>query len=53
VDMLKAARTYKEVGFPGMLCPDHVPQSEVDKGGDKQFSFCLGYIAAAIQAANS
>ncbi|CAA9216996.1 MAG: Mannonate dehydratase [uncultured Chloroflexi bacterium] len=53
VDMLKAARTYKEAGFPGMLCPDHVPQSAVDQGGDKQFSFCLGYIAAAIQAANA
>jgi mannonate dehydratase len=53
VDMLQAARTYKEVGFDGMLCPDHVPQSEVDRGGDKQFSFCLGYISAAIQAANA
>jgi mannonate dehydratase len=53
VDMLKAARTYKAVGFDGMLCPDHVPQSEVDRGGDKQFSFCLGYISAAIQAANA
>jgi mannonate dehydratase len=51
VDMFAAARAYKEVDFPGMLCPDHVPQSDVDQGGDKQFSFCLGYTQAAIQAA--
>ena len=25
IDMLKAARTYKEVGYPYMLMPDHVP----------------------------
>jgi mannonate dehydratase len=53
VDMLAAARTYQETGFGGMLCPDHVPQSEVDRGGDRQFSYCLGYIQAAIQAARS
>ncbi|MGI8424566.1 MAG: mannonate dehydratase [Chloroflexota bacterium] len=53
IDMIAAARTYKEVGFGGMLCPDHVPHSEVDKGGDRQFSFCLGYTSAAIQAANA
>jgi len=53
VDMLRAARTYQETGFPGMLCPDHVPHSEVDRGGDRQFSFCIGYIAAAIQAATA
>jgi mannonate dehydratase len=53
VDMLQAARTYKEVGFDGMLCPDHVPHSAVDPGGDRQFSFCLGYTRAAIQAAGA
>ena len=51
VDMLAAARAYGEVGYEGMLCPDHVPQSGVDPGGERQFAFCLGYIKAAIQAA--
>jgi mannonate dehydratase len=51
VDMLAAARAYREVGYGGMLCPDHVPRSEVDPAGERQFAFCLGYIRAAIQAA--
>ena len=51
VDMLAAARAYRESGYRGMLCPDHVPHSDVDPGGERQFAFCLGYIRAAIQAA--
>ena len=51
VDMLEAARVYHEVGYQGMLCPDHVPHSDVDPGGERQFAFCLGYTRAAIQAA--
>ena len=51
VDMLAAARAYRDVGYDGMLCPDHVPRSEVDPGGERQFAFCLGYTRAAIQAA--
>lgn len=53
VDMIQAARTYQEVGFQGMLCPDHVPHSEVDPGGDRQFSYCLGYTKACIQIASA
>lgn len=53
VDMLQAAKTYKEVGFQGMLVPDHVPHSTVDPTGEKQFSFCLGYTKAMIQAAGA
>lgn len=52
VDMLAAARAYREVDYAGMLCPDHVPSSEVDPGGERQFAFCLGYTKAAIQATN-
>jgi mannonate dehydratase len=53
VNMLEAAKAYKEVDFPGMLCPDHVPQSAVDPGGDRQFSYCLGYTKALIQVASA
>ena len=28
VDMLKAMRVYKEVGYDGMMMPDHVPRSK-------------------------
>ena len=30
VDMLQAARTYKEIGYDGMLMPDHVPNVDGD-----------------------
>jgi len=50
VDMLKALRTYKEVGYDGMIMPDHVPVVEGDTDRMKAFSFCFGYIRALIQA---
>jgi mannonate dehydratase len=49
VDMLRAIRTYKEVGYDGMLMPDHVPKIEGDTGGRQGFAFAFGYIQAAIQ----
>jgi mannonate dehydratase len=49
VDMPRALRTYREVGFDGMIMPDHVPQIEGDPGGQKAFAFCLGYIQALLQ----
>ncbi len=53
VDFYQAMRIFKEVGYQGMFCPDHVPLSEVDPDGEKQHSFCLGYIRALIQAVNA
>ena len=52
VDMLKAMRVYKEVGYDGMLMPDHVPNVE---GVDSQqgFAFAFGYIKALIAAVSS
>jgi mannonate dehydratase len=52
VDMLKAMRVYKEVGYDGMLMPDHVPQVE---GVDSQqgFAFAFGYIKALIAAVSA
>jgi mannonate dehydratase len=52
MDFYQAMRIFKEVGYQGMFCPDHVPQSEVDPDDEKQHSFCLGYIRAMIQAVN-
>lgn len=49
VDMVKAARTYKEVGYNGMLMPDHVPKIEGDTGGRQAFAFAFGYIRAILQ----
>lgn len=50
VDMLQAMQVYKNVGYEGMFCPDHVPRSEVDPHGERQLAFCLGYTRALIQA---
>ena len=49
VDMPRALRTYREVGFGGMIMPDHVPQIVGDVGGQKAFAFCFGYIQALLQ----
>jgi mannonate dehydratase len=53
VDMLKALRVYKEVGYDGMIMPDHVPRIEGDAGGAQAFAFAFGYIQALIQAVNT
>lgn len=53
VDMLRALRVYKEVGYDGMLMPDHVPSLEVDRDGSRQFSYTLGYIKALIRAVDA
>ena len=50
VDFVKAIQVYKEVGYSGMLIPDHVPQAPNDPGGQQSFAFCFGYIRALIQA---
>ncbi len=49
IDMYGTLRAYKEAGYDGIICPDHVPQSDVDPGGERQFAFCLGYLRALIQ----
>src|SRR5258707_10487777 len=41
VDMPKALRTYREIGFHGMVMPDHVPQIAGDTNGQKAFAFCF------------
>jgi mannonate dehydratase len=48
VDMLKAMRVYKEVGYDGMMMPDHVPRVEGDANEAQGFAFALGYIKALI-----
>ena len=49
VDMLKAMRVYKEVGYDGMMMPDHVPQIPGIESG-QGFAFAFGYIKALIAA---
>ncbi|HEU4937795.1 MAG TPA: mannonate dehydratase [Vicinamibacterales bacterium] len=53
VDMLKAMRVYKEVGFDGMMMPDHVPAIDGDARGAQGFAFAFGYIKALIAAVSA
>jgi len=50
IDFVKAIRVYKEVAYPYLLMPDHVPLAANDPGGLQSFAFCYGYIRALIQA---
>jgi mannonate dehydratase len=50
VDMLQAMRVYKEVGYNGMIMPDHVPRIQGDSGSLQAFAFTFGYIKALIAA---
>lgn len=49
VNMLRAIRTYQEVGYDGMIMPDHVPKVEGDTGSKQSFAYCFGYIQACLQ----
>ncbi|AMY09308.1 Mannonate dehydratase [Luteitalea pratensis] len=53
VNMLEAMRVYKEVGYDGMMMPDHVPHVEGDTGQVQGFAFAFGYIKALIAAVNA
>ena len=51
INMLKAMRTYKEVGYDGVFVADHVPHSADDSPfGHRAHAFSSGYIRGLIQA---
>src|SRR5580658_1073530 len=43
VDMAACVRAYRQAGYDGVLCPDHVPFFDVDPGRERFFALCLGY----------
>ena len=50
VDMVRAAKTYQEVGYKYMLMPDHVPTIDSRDPSGTAFAYCYGYITAVLQA---
>jgi len=52
IDFVKAIQVYREVGYPYLLMPDHVPQAPGDANGLQSFAYCYGYIRALLQAAD-
>jgi mannonate dehydratase len=53
VDMIRCLRLYKEVGYDGMIMPDHAPIIEGDARAAQAFAFAFGYIQALIQMVSS
>ncbi len=53
VDMIKAMRVYKEIGYDGMIMPDHVPVIPGDAGQTQAYAYAFGYIQALIQLVKS
>lgn len=53
IDFVKAIRVYREIGYPYMLMPDHVPAAASDPSGLQSFAFCYGYIRGLIQSVES
>ena len=49
MDMIRSMRAYRDVGYDGMIMPDHVPVIAGDSGGQKAFAFCFGYIQGLLQ----
>ena len=50
MDMVAVMRTLKQVGYEGMVMPDHMPHHDDDPRQDQAFAFGYGYIKALIQA---
>jgi mannonate dehydratase len=52
MDFHQVVRTLRDVGYPYMLCPDHVPEHADPAARDQAFAFAYGYIKAMVQAVN-
>jgi mannonate dehydratase len=51
VDFVKAVKVYREVGYDGLLMPDHAPRFKDNPNGvNESFAFDFGYIRALLQA---
>ncbi len=53
MDFLEVIRSLRDVGFDGMVMPDHVPNHEAEGNHDQAFAFVYGYIIAMLQAVSS
>jgi mannonate dehydratase len=52
VDFVAALKVYREIGYGGLLMPDHVPKAAGDAPGAEaqNFAFAFGYIRGLLQA---
>src|ERR1700730_16550272 len=50
MDMPRLLASYRDVGYPYMLMPDHVPQIDGRDPSGVAFAYCYGYIQALLDA---
>jgi len=50
MDMPRSIAAYRDVGYPYMLMPDHVPQIDGRDPSGVAFAYCYGYIQALLDA---
>jgi mannonate dehydratase len=50
LDMIRAVRSLKQVGYEGVLIPDHTPEMSCAAPWHAGMAYALGYIRAAMQA---
>ncbi|MFC1762585.1 mannonate dehydratase [Planctomycetota bacterium] len=53
MDLVEAVRALRDVGYTGMIMPDHVPDHSDPESGSQARAFVFGYIKALIQAVSS
>ena len=53
MDFYEVVKTLRNVGYPYMIQPDHMPQHDDPASDQQAFAFAYGYIKALIQAVNS
>ncbi|HEX3755920.1 MAG TPA: mannonate dehydratase [Rhizomicrobium sp.] len=51
IDFAKAIRVYRDIGYDGMIMPDHVPLGS-KMVMSENFAFCYGYIRGLLQSAD-
>lgn len=49
MNFLQVMRELRDVGFEGMVMPDHVPHHKDPLANSQSFAFCYGYIKGLIQ----
>ena len=50
LDFLAIIKTLRDVGYAGMLCPDHVPHHPDPDSANQAFAFAYGYIKGLLHA---
>ena len=53
MDFVAIIRALRDVGYSGMVMPDHIPRHDDPASGLQGHAFAFGYIKALLQAVNS